>query len=93
MRKRAWVALVEEWRSSGLSQSEFCRRKGITASTFHHHVTKSVHRVNAKPGINETFVRLGEFIEIELPGGMLARIPASACMLKILLESSGEIAK
>ena len=29
-----WAERVEQWRSSGLSQSEFCRREGLAPSTF-----------------------------------------------------------
>ena len=31
---RYWKALVDEWRRSGLSQAEFCRRKGLVYRTF-----------------------------------------------------------
>lgn len=73
MEKRDWQELVEEWRSSGLSRSEFCRRKGISASSFHPHVVKSrlSQSSKPKPDSKQTFIRLGEFIEIELPGGSL----------------------
>jgi len=29
-----WAERVEQWRSSGLSQSEFCRRQGLALATF-----------------------------------------------------------
>jgi hypothetical protein len=29
-----WAERVEQWRSSGLSQSEFCRREGLALTTF-----------------------------------------------------------
>jgi len=30
-----WQRLLREWKKSGLSQAEFCRRRGITAMTFY----------------------------------------------------------
>ena len=29
-----WAEWVEEWRGSGLSQREFCRRQGLALATF-----------------------------------------------------------
>ena len=31
-----WRALLGEWKESGLSQREFCRRRGISFSAFHY---------------------------------------------------------
>jgi hypothetical protein len=33
-RRAHWQALLEEWRQSGLSQAEFCRRRGILPGTL-----------------------------------------------------------
>jgi len=33
-RLEKWAGTVEEWKGSGLSQKEFCRRKGIAFSTY-----------------------------------------------------------
>jgi hypothetical protein len=33
-RRAYWQALLEEWRRSGLSQAEFCRRRGILPGTL-----------------------------------------------------------
>ena len=33
-RERRWQRLVSQWSASGLSQAEFCRRRGLQAVTF-----------------------------------------------------------
>ena len=33
-RARHWRGLVDAWETSGLSQAEFCRRRGVKAVTF-----------------------------------------------------------
>jgi len=33
-RAKYWARLVESWRKSGLTQAEFCRRRGVKAVTF-----------------------------------------------------------
>ncbi len=33
-RARYWVGLVAAWERSGLSQAEFCRRRGVNSGTF-----------------------------------------------------------
>lgn len=33
-RERRWQRLLAQWSASGLSQAEFCRRRGIQAVTF-----------------------------------------------------------
>jgi len=33
-RARYWARLVESWRKGGLTQAEFCRRRGVKAVTF-----------------------------------------------------------
>ena len=32
--RAGWSALIAEWRASGLSAEEFCRRRGLVRSTF-----------------------------------------------------------
>ena len=36
MKLDEWSALFEEWERSGLTQAEFCRRKGIKWHCFHY---------------------------------------------------------
>lgn len=36
VRRRQWQEHIEQWRSSGLTQKEYCRRNGFRCSTFHY---------------------------------------------------------
>ena len=95
MGKRDWRIEVARWRDSGLSQSEYCRRNGMSPSSFHLHVKKLTNpefknHENADPEARRGFVRVGDYIELELADGVVARIPAREEMLKLLLKSSRE---
>ena len=49
----AWSRLIEEWRGSGLSLPEFCRRRGIKKTTMSGWVYKPALRLaieNARRG-------------------------------------------
>ena len=35
-RRRQWQEHIKQWRSSGLTQKEYCRRNGFRWSTFHY---------------------------------------------------------
>jgi hypothetical protein len=37
---RQWAALLDSYRGSGLSQVEFCRRRGLALSTFGYHLRR-----------------------------------------------------
>jgi hypothetical protein len=36
-KKRIWEDHLREWRSSGLSQAEYCRRNGLSVKSFGYH--------------------------------------------------------
>jgi hypothetical protein len=36
-RRRSWEDHLEQWRGSGLSQAEYCRRHGLSIKTFGYH--------------------------------------------------------
>ena len=54
-----WQTWLHEFASSGLSQSEFCRRKGLTLSAFHNW-RKKLEQVPAPapPGLPEPFIEI-----------------------------------
>lgn len=54
-----WQAWLQEFASSGLSQSEFCRRKGLTLSAFHSW-RKKLEQVPAPtpPSLPEPFIEI-----------------------------------
>jgi len=44
VRDEYWADLVMEWKASGLSQKEFCRRRGISDRSFNNWLYKSPYR-------------------------------------------------
>lgn len=54
-----WQTWLHEFASSGLSQSEFCRRKGLTLSAFHNW-RKKLEQVPAPalPSLPEPFIEI-----------------------------------
>jgi hypothetical protein len=45
-----WVSLCREWRDSGQTQPEFCRRHGVPLHTFR----RRLYRPSAEPGVDAT---------------------------------------
>jgi lambda repressor-like predicted transcriptional regulator len=43
-RDEHWAGVITEWRSSGLSQKEFCRRRGIAERALNNWLYKSPYR-------------------------------------------------
>jgi len=41
-RERKWGGMVDAWRRSGLSQTEFCRREGVSLPTFNYWKLRAV---------------------------------------------------
>lgn len=44
-----WYSLLKEWESSGLTQEEFCKAKGVSISRFSHWRTKGIESGLFKP--------------------------------------------
>jgi len=40
----SWPNLIAQWRLSGLTQAEFCTRRGLSLPTFRYHLYKPSHR-------------------------------------------------
>lgn len=40
----SWPNLIAQWRLGGLTQAEFCRRRGIPLPTFRYHLYRPSHR-------------------------------------------------
>lgn len=77
-RVRYWRRLVDAWNKSGLSQAEFCRRRRIKPVTFGWWKRKLKgaqrkvrHSVDRGAGRARTR-RNGGFVEVALPGSVLA---------------------
>lgn len=100
---REWQQLSEDWEQSGLSQKEYCERKGISFSAFSQSRSQLLKKGLAKrwdkhsksvanqeamhfiplhlptnaerPEQGGAPVESGNFIEINLPHGIVMRIP------------------
>ena len=76
MRKRIdWDRLVKRWRTSGLTQAEFCRREQVSLKSFHHQKQQREGKV-----VREEFVELTRgpqirTLELVVGDGVVIRIP------------------
>ena len=68
MSKKDWNAIIAEYKTSGVSQSQFCKSRGVGLSSFSYHLQRSRE--------SGAFVRVdaGERVELELPGGVVLRV-------------------
>ena len=57
---RQWKVLLAEWQDSGLSQREFCRRRGLSFSRFHYWR----HKMNREFGESTEMVRVADAGEV-----------------------------
>lgn len=71
-----WEEEMNIWKSGGLSQSEFCRRRNIGVAAFRYHLSRKKAAVTVPPK---------EFVEIS--GGAKNR----SGLLKLEIDSNGEI--
>lgn len=79
MTKEQWQSLISEQQKAGMTQSEFCRSKGLSLATFH----------NWKRKINTVETPATEAPQwIELPAD---RLPATQQTWDIELELPGNI--
>ena len=83
-----WEELVREQADSGLSVTEFCRRKEVQQNTFY----RWRRRVTVDPADQEpAFVPLAVVeaaqVEIELPCGAVVRAPAQTDVLRHVFDS------
>ena len=65
-----WRALLGEWKESGLSQREFCRRRGISFSKFHYWR----HKMTRGAGESRPMVRVADSAAVAEKSGSAIRI-------------------
>lgn len=93
-----WQRLVTAWEASGLSQAEFCRRRGLKAVTFGWWKKRLVE-TPGRGGRDRSTRRVAgwgrskpAFVEVAMPDGMAAGRWAKASDLGSAQESGYEVA-
>ena len=86
--KSDWARIIKAWESSGLSQSEYCRRIGVRDNQFCYHRKKLGKDVS---GGKFLAVVTGEETEITFGGGIKVKVSAhtSVNFLRKLAEAYG----
>jgi transposase-like protein len=83
-REQFWREAVAAWRKSGLSVRAFCSGRGLSEASFYGWRRTLQERDRRRPATQPgpTFVPLrvvpGVVLEVELPGGLVVRVPAGA---------------
>jgi hypothetical protein len=92
--KRArWQAHVEAWGSSGLSQSAYCRRHGLSLASFGYWRRRLAgDAVGPRAGVLPIQVEApvtAQQVQVRLPNGLVLTLPlpADAAGLQALLRS------
>jgi len=78
-----WLKKVKEWKATGLSAKQWCKRENIAVSTFHYWIKKYDHpnkKVTNKPSKNL-------FVEISSEEKISDQITVKFQDVDILLES------
>lgn len=91
----SWSNLIAQWRLSGLTQAEFCTRRGLSLPAFRYHLYKP-RRGSGPPGPPPVTATNGTPLFLPVvcppapqPGGLLAP-PASA--IEVILSEGLRIA-
>lgn len=72
-----WAERVEQWQSSGLSQSEFCRRQGLAMSTFNRKASALVGK-SVRSGVeSEPSEEPPHWLEVRMSGPGAGRVGES----------------
>jgi hypothetical protein len=99
-RRAHWQTVLEEFRRSGMSQAEFCRRRGIppgTLSCWKHKLTRASGR-GSRPAAGAPVPARPAFVPVQLtaappPSGTLPRggVTAEGGALEIVLARSRRV--
>jgi len=63
-----WAERVEQWKASGLSQSEFCRRHGLAMSTFNRKAAALVGKSVRSGATSEPSEEPPDCLEVRMSG-------------------------
>ena len=62
--QKRWQALIEDQRSSGMTRAEFCKRRGVSVSSFYSWAARFKKKGNEKK-IENNFIRVEESLNEE----------------------------
>jgi len=82
-KRRRWQQIIEQWRKSGLSRREFCKRRGISPNTLDYYRYKLNLDPQTKAPKTSPFIKVegvsvpGATVRafVHLPGGISVEIP------------------
>ena len=73
-----WAERVEQWRGSGLSQSEFCRRQGLALATFNRKASAVVGKSMRSGVASEPSEEPPQWLEVRMSGLRTGRVGESS---------------
>ena len=73
-RARHWRRVLGAWERSGLTQSAFCRREGISLSTFHWWKRRLAADGKASARVGRSEQRGESFVEVRPPQSAVAHV-------------------
>ena len=97
-RDEHWADMVSEWRASGLSQKEFCQRRGISDRALNNWLYKSpyrerVARILAARSQDDLVTETPRFLPVAVLGATTAiNAQAAAAAIEIVLPNGPRIA-
>lgn len=71
--KKEKASILSDWRSSGLTQSEFCRQQSLSLSTFHTWLRKSQDKRSISGSNKPSFLEVLTVPEENFPTSSQAR--------------------
>ena len=84
-----WRRRLDEYSRSGLSRSAYCRQINVSTGSFDYWRNR-LGSPSSSTSEKGEFIRVdrghSEKIEVELPGGIILRLPISARAIEVLLE-------
>jgi hypothetical protein len=82
MKKKAkrWLAQIDAWQRSGMTQAAFCRARGLSVKSFGYWRRKQVQAEAPSQALVPIMVdaAIPALAEMDLPGGLRLRVPVSA---------------
>ena len=80
-RAQFWREVLEDWKRSGLSITEFCRQRNLKTVTFHRWKTR-LQSTDTTMSSKTTFLPITLMpetsVEIALPNGIVLKLPLAA---------------